>query len=260
MILSACEKSRDTFDVHDDDLSTDQLAGVWIIDDDSLRFLYFSLHYRTFTCKANHVLLLNRDGTCAFKGFAVYCISGFGSPEVDSANGIENAMNVPEPKVITDRFCWCESLPVFPYIRGPYSPTSNITNDTTRAFRKTLWAKWRICKSEKEVDIEDYTQFRHWKYKICLDRPLPNHNGDVTYDGDTETNRTENSLSSFKGDSVDAYVGKDDKGLYLLFMAVFDDNPPTRGVKFRKVKGDAVTCPITPSQASNEQSQSRLQS
>ncbi len=221
LFVSACERAAQEYEplkVQNNELKSHQFVGVWMIDDESLQFLRDSLGFNIYTRAADHVLLLNNDATCAFKGFSLYLDRKFlGISERDDVNDIENSLNQPRLEIINDRFCWCEVLKDFPYLAGPYEKDSAVTNTTSRVFRKTLWSSWRICRRERPVALEDYTQFRNWEFKICLERPEQAHLIVI-------------------GDSVNMYIGKDKKGVYLMIPAVIDDNAMRLGVKYRMLK------------------------
>ncbi len=52
--------------------SVDELAGVWMMDEDSLTFYKDRLGYTNFMNQADHVLALKEDGALVLKGFPRY--------------------------------------------------------------------------------------------------------------------------------------------------------------------------------------------
>jgi|GEM_PF-4138068 len=219
VLLVGCENTSQIYVPYKDTkkgLLAEQLVGVWMIDDASLQYIKKVLGYRIYINTSDHVLLLNDDFSCAYKGFIVYKKASWTWTEHDESNGMENACYSSDVELIHDRFCWCESLLDFPFLKGPYSQKPCVTNDVARMFRKTLWTTWTLTKRTEKINYEDYTQFHDWLYKICLFRP-------------------EVQGEHYYGDSVNLYVGLDNMGLYLLVSAIVDDNPLLYGVKFRKL-------------------------
>lgn len=157
-------------------LSADNLPGVWIIEPQSLPTLG-ALGFVQFTNQLDHVLLLNNDGTCVYRGFDDYAIPAlwFNRSEVDQHEGFLREGSRMWPDGVPDAKSWYTWAPsTSSMISGPYEKT-NETGFTSSVLCKNRWTRWRLQDGRTKASAGFQDIFgAMYRYRICLSHPTFN--------------------------------------------------------------------------------------
>lgn len=73
LLLHACLFCCVSCDSRQSAIGTDEICGLWMIDATDLSVVS-GLGYSIYTNQVDHLLLLNDDGSCAYRGFEAYAI------------------------------------------------------------------------------------------------------------------------------------------------------------------------------------------
>lgn len=172
-------------------VSADALAGTWIIETKSIPMLR-DLGYVQFTNELDHVLLLNPDGTCSYRGFDDYAMPAlwFNRSEFVQHDGFLREGSAMWPHGVPDAKSWYIWMPTTTVmISGPYEQT-NALNVIGESLQKNRWTRWKL--QDGKVAGTNYEDDFGTKYRY----------------------RVRLSHSTFNAETF-FLLGKDDNGFFL---------------------------------------------
>lgn len=225
LLLHACLFCCVSCDSRQSAIGTDEICGLWMIDATDLSVVS-GLGYSIYTNQVDHLLLLNDDGSCAYRGFEAYAI-----PRLwDYTEQFQHDSFLQEgsalwPQGISGTKSWyLFNLNPFVFI-GPFQTTNGCTNVVGRYY-KNKWVTWGIVNPKKftqgmkEADSLLSARCREHVVLSNMGKPVSNFSGTLYF-----------------------HVDADRKGLYLWLptYSVVDYYGEKR-IRFRKVGPSSPVC------------------
>jgi hypothetical protein len=124
-------------------IQPDDLSGLWIIESNDIPIVS-SLGYSMYTNQLDHMLLLNEDGSCAYRGFDEYSIPAlWGNTEHVLHNGFLQEGSDLWPKGVPGTESWY-LFGTAPFVfEGPFQSTNECSNPAGN-FYKNKWVSWEV--------------------------------------------------------------------------------------------------------------------
>ncbi len=193
------------------------ISGLWIIETNDISVVS-GLGYSVYTNQVDHMLLLNEDGSCAYRGFDTYSIPELRDNTEHFLHNsfLEECSNL-WPKGIPGTRSWyvfCTDPSVFV---GPFQSTNECSISVGK-FYKNKWVSWEIVNrgmfspSMKEAESLLSAKCRVHVVLSNTGRPASNFSGTLTF-----------------------HLGIDEKGLFLWLPTYSQiDNYGEHKIRFRK--------------------------
>lgn len=193
------------------------LSGLWIIET-SDNSTVLGLGYSVYTNRIDHMLLLNEDGSCAYRGFDAYSIPKLrDNSEYFLHNSFLQECSNLWPKGIPGTKSWYVfSTDPFVFV-GPFQSTNECSISIGK-FYKNKWVSWELVNrgmfspSMKESDALLSAKCRVHVVLSNTGRPASNFSGTLTF-----------------------HLGIDEKGVFLWLPTYSQiDNYGEQRIRFRK--------------------------
>lgn len=206
---------------YDGTVAAGDLAGIWVLDTNDVPTLR-DIGYVKFTNRLDHVLLLNRNGTCAYRGFDDYFTRDI-RPDFNESTERDSFLwegSRMYPDGLPGARSWYRWTPAsIDLISGPYAQTNGVDLESG-SLQKNRWNQWEIQDGRAGVMLFEGGGARY-RYRVRLSHR--------TY-GENNTN--------FDGDTF-FLLGRDEEG-YFLWKPVncnYDYVPHLgRMIRFRQVR------------------------
>ena len=162
---------------YDGPLSAGVLPGEWVIELQCLQTVE-SLGFVQFTNQLDHVLLVNPDGTCAYRGFDNYAIPvlWFDRSEVAQHDGFLGEGSRMWPYGVPDAKSWYMWTPSgYTIISGPYEQTNAVVVASNGVMCKNRWTRWSFQDGRTRTAAGFQDDFgTKYRYRIRLSHPTFN--------------------------------------------------------------------------------------